>query len=266
VASSSAKLRRELHDDRFWIPPAYKSRAWTEAERRRRAQTEQAGVPELATQGQSAASTALTPAPHPVNGEAAAFVSVPALTAESKPAPVAPAPSRAESAPARPTLTPRLRQLEARRWRQAAALATAAAALITISIMGLQSRPATPSSPVEVEREPVQQAPVKPAAEDGAARPSDSVLLSSAAGSEAERSAARLGGWRKRTARDEVDYIASDVTVRHFEANDEQRASERKAQNRGRVKTISDFEPPLETAGARSRPLRIKQISDFNVR
>jgi len=171
------------------------------------------------------------------------------------------------------TLTPKLRQLEARCWRQAAVMATAAAVLITLSIMGLQGRGSMQSAPTEVERENVPPHATKPVAEDASNKPSEPVLLSSAAERDTERPGARPEGWRKRTAGDEVDYIASDVIVRHFEsAGDrrgerERRAAAMRAQNRGRVKTISDFEQPAsESPDRQSGPLHIKQISDFNLR
>jgi hypothetical protein len=294
AAASAARLRRELRDDRFWIPPAYKSPAWTEAERQRRSEAERRRISQLAMQK----ADALQPE-RPAAVEATSDTQIPASVPAMKDGPLAPALPVAsarftQEAVAQPripvpaslvaisagpprtrqTLTPRLRQLEARRWKQAAAMATAVAALITVTIIGFENRGTVQAPPTEVESEPMQALPVKPAADDGTAKSAVPILLSSAADSDAQRSgAARLSGWRKRTAGDEVDYIASDVIVRHFEengagrANREASASESRARTRGHVKTISDFERPVESpANGRSRSLQIKQISDFNLR
>lgn len=290
VAASAAKLRRELQDDRFWIPPAYKSATWIEAERQRRAQNEQRRLAEIAAQRQD--SPEVQPGSEqqvPVNAAGVVAASSAPATKGEEPAIVLATSSAADEkqdvAPVSPplvsfpglrpvqTLTPRLRQLEARRWRQAAVMATAAAVLITLSIMGLQGRGSMQSAPTEVERENVPPLATKPVAEDASNKPSESVLLSSAAERDTERPGARPEGWRKRTAGDEVDYIASDVIVRHFESagdrrgDRERRAAAMPAQNRGRVKTISDFEQPASVSPDRqSGPLHIKQISDFNLR
>jgi len=289
VAASAAKLRRELQDDRFWIPPAYKSATWIEAERQRRAQNEQRRLAEIAAQRQD--SPEVQPGSErqvPVNAAGVEAASPAPATKAEEPAMVLAASSAPDEkknvVPVSPpvpfpgrlpiqTLTPKLRQLEARRWRQAAVMATAAAVLITLSIMGLQGRGSMQSAPTEVERENVPPLATKPVAEDASNKPSEPVLLSSAAERDTERPGARPEGWRKRTAGDEVDYIASDVIVRHFEsAGDrrgerERRAAAMRAQNRGRVKTISDFEQPAsESPDRQSGPLHIKQISDFNLR
>jgi hypothetical protein len=289
VAASAARLRRELQDDRFWIPPAYKSATWIEAERQRRAQNEQRRLAEIAAQRQdspevqprseqqvpvnAARVEPVSPAPATKAEEPAVRSATSSASDENKnAAPVSPPVPFPGQLPIQ-TLTPKLRQLEARRWRQAAVMATAAAVLITLSIMGLQGRGSMQSAPTEVERENVPPLATKPAAEDASNKPSEPVLLSSAAERDTERPGARPEGWRKRTAADEVDYIASDVIVRHFETagerrgDRERRAAAMRSQNRGRVKTISDFEQPAsESPDRQSGPLHIKQISDFNLR
>jgi hypothetical protein len=303
AAHGGAKPRRDDREAQFWVPPAYKEGAWTEAERRRREELERSRLAEIALQRQRAAEARKEMdrqiamqlaaererlareeqqrrAREQEERRLAAIAARKSEAAQNKAdrpdavtVPVASAMAHAvmKGVSRVQTITPRLQAREARLWKQATIMATAVAVLIALAITGYANRRPSTNGPVEVEREPVQPTPVKPASDEGSGSKSSPVLLTSAENepNRGERANSPAPTWHRRAGRDEVDYIARDVTIRYFDrGNSLVRASNgdtgRSRNANAVVKEVSNLNQGAGVASRRHSVTGIKTISDLD--
>jgi hypothetical protein len=267
AARRPEKNWRQQREAQFWVPPAYKEPAWSEEERRHREQLEHNRLAEIELQRQRVVEArrerdrqlALQLAAERERLEREEQQRRAARQEQLRMPPASvPVPTAAVTRqPASSTLTPRLRRREARLWKQAVVLATAAAMLIAVAIAEYANR-GVPGGATEVEREPAQVLPMKPAADEGAPKASP-VLLTSAENepNHGERVNSPVATWHRRTGRDEIDYVARDVTIRYFEHGQRMNDTPR---GRSTNAVVRQVEPPA----ARHTAAGIKQISDLD--